>query len=461
MGKVVADGVISGSRFFALAQDGTLEEGATGGGGVVTTTWTMTSIGTATLMRFALNRLFVIGGNKIYNPNLAGSGATAALFTHPASGWTYTDIADGPNAVYFSGHDNRSSSIQMIKLENTGALPTLSGASVACILPDGELIQRIFVLAGQFIGIGTNLGFRMGVINEDGTVTYGPRFLAPANVLECTAMTTMDRFFVVGFRYSTGPSTIYRIDTSQEVDDAEFAYAADVEFVNSGWMNSLGTHQGRVFGTHSTGKYEYQHATDLCTTGFVKVGRIRFRTNEAKLYRFFEAEIQPLQGQIKVDGFEQSGTEFNMTTLSVQNEVMLEPIQFPSDLGPQKQLALKFTFSRSGSDATKGPVLNSYLVRALPAVKPRRVWQLPLMCWDFELDRTGHVYGSDEFGQFRLEFMQAIEDEGDFALYEDFSGLQVKGRSVQVDNTRFVMTNPPAGFSGWGGVLLITLKSVD
>lgn len=464
MGKAVADQVISGSNYYALAEDGTLEFGPANGSGTVTTTWTMTSATTSAdnRLRFAMFRLWIISGNRIYQPDLSGSGATAAIFAHPATGWKYTSIAEGANAVYFAGHDNFRSAIQMITLTaGTGAVPTLSGAITAALLPDGEMIQQIETMAGQFIGIGTNLGFRVGLMNENGTITYGPRFLNPPDVLECTAITTMERFFVVSFRSTGAPAKTYRIDTSIETDEGEFAWAEDVEYDASGWMNSLGSFRGRTFGTHSDGEYHYQHATELADTGFLTTGRIRFRTTEKKVFRFLNLEIEPLHGQIVVSGTEETGTSFNIHTFADQNEVALEQVRFPDTLGGQSQIALKFTLARDGIDATRGPVLNSYLVRALPAVAPRRVYQLPLLCFDSEMDRHGNTIGKDGFAKSRLATVQALEEMGEFVLYEDFSGQLADGRQCQIENTRFVQTTPPHGYSGWGGILIVTLKTVD
>lgn len=458
------DALLSGSNYYLLSSNGTLEFGPSDGTDTVTTTWTMTDIfpQLGARMKFAKHRLWIIAGDHIWQPDLGSSGATAAFFQHPAPGWVYTDIADGPAAVYFSGSDGASSSIQMVTLDDDGGIPTPSGARTAATLPQGEFIQKIEVLAGQFIGIGTNQGFRMGLLNPDGTITYGPRFLAPDDVLECTAMATDDRFFIVAFRTDGGVANVYRVDSSMEVADGEFAYAADVEFDSSGYMTSIGAWRGRVFGSHSDLDFRYQHATELCASGTLTTGRIRFRTTEPKVFRFLSMEIQPLHGSIQLTGFQETNTEFDLATFSVQDDVVTEDVRFPDTLGPQKQIALKFLITRDASDATLGPIINSYLIRSLPAIKPRRVFQLPLMCWDFEVDKSGHAYGQDGFGLDRMNEIQSLEDTGDFLLYEDMSGMSSTGRQVQIDSTRFIMQHPPAqGFSGWGGFLIVTLKTVD
>ena len=193
-------------------------------------------------MMWGKHRLWIIGGRDIWQPDLSLAPTTAqpVIFENPNAGFTYTCMAEGPAAMYFGGHDGRVSTIQLITLEADGGIPTLSGAAVAATLPDGELVQEIAVLAGQFIGIGTNHGFRVGALSSDGSITYGPLMIEPEGIVNCTAITTQGRFFLVAFQITDDTARIFRVDSSVPLEqDGVFAYASDVDTGVSGYATSI------------------------------------------------------------------------------------------------------------------------------------------------------------------------------------------------------------------------------
>ena len=117
---------MAGNAFYSVASDGTLYSGLVSSPGTATT-WPCGA--TPSRMRFGKSRLWIIGGRKIWQPDLslAGGSAQNPLFTTPNVGWNYTCMAEGLGAMYFGGHDGSSSSIQAITLGSDGSLPTLSG----------------------------------------------------------------------------------------------------------------------------------------------------------------------------------------------------------------------------------------------------------------------------------------------------------------------------------------------
>ncbi|GAA5004620.1 hypothetical protein [Actinopolymorpha pittospori] len=105
----------------------------------------------------------------------------------------------------------------------------------------------------------------------------------------------------------------------------------------------------------------------------------------------------------------------------------------PTNLGPQTSLGFRFTVTRKVTDSTKGPVVHSYGVKALPAVKPQRVLQLLLSCFDFETWQSGQLDGHDGWVRDRLAALQAIEDAGDLIKLQDFGLEAPSGRLVRIE----------------------------
>jgi hypothetical protein len=79
-----------------------------------------------------------------------GSGRDGALYTHPSSSWVYTDIADVPGGVLFSGYGDGASHLQRVSLDTDGAAPTMAAATTTAILPSDERALRINSLTGAW-----------------------------------------------------------------------------------------------------------------------------------------------------------------------------------------------------------------------------------------------------------------------------------------------------------------------
>lgn len=456
--KTIVDGLIANTQFYDVATDGTLYDGAVSSPGSATT-WPLTSTASVapTTIAWGKHRLWVIGGQNIWQPNLAASGGTnqAAIFVHPNKGWKYTAIAEGPSAMYFAGHDGFASSIQAVTLDSGGGVPTLTGASISAILPDGELVQRIAVLAGQFIGIGTNRGFRIGVINADSTITYGPLLLEPVGIQSCKAICTQGRFFVVAFDVTGGSSMAYRFDTGTQIAEGVFPYAADIDTGVAGSITSLVANNNQLLCTASDGKVWYQSLTQYVSTGFIQTGRIRFRTTEAKQFRFLNLGIEPLQGTITASLIRENGVEFGLGSVTEQGAAFKDSFSYQG--GSMEYASIKLTLAPTGG-LTAAPVITSTLLRALPTVRPQRLITLPLLCMDREKAISGQSYGGDGFSADRFAALRFYEDAGEVLIYQDFAG-GTGNYEVVIESLKYVQTSP-ARAKNPGGIILLELRTV-
>jgi len=452
-GKTLVDGLISGTDFYDVASDGTLYQGQVSSPGSATS-WPCGP--TPSRLGWGMHRLWVIGGRKIWQPNLslAGGSAQNPIFTNPNTGWTYTCMAEGGSAMLFGGNDGYSSSIQAITLNSDGSLPTLSGATVAAVLPDGELVQEIAVLAGQYVGIGTTQGFRIGTLDTNGRMTYGPLIFTLDGV-NCTSITTQGRFFVVGF----SNNHVYRVDTGTPLDNDIFPYARDVQCSTLG-VTSLSAARTQLIATTSDGGVWYQSATEYVDSGYLQTSRIRFRTTELKNFKFLTFEIDPLVGIITCQVIKDGGSTIDLGRFTTQGELFTDRFEIADE--PMRFMSVKFILS-SSDDKTGTPTLHSYLVRALPAVAPQRMITLPLLCYDRERASSGQFYGGKDFASDRLMALQLMEDTADTVLYQDFTGADSSGRAVTIESLKFVQTVPavtPSAVTGAGGILIAQLRTV-
>ena len=456
-GKTIIDGLISSTTFYDVATDGTLYQGSTGAPGSATS-WPCGT--TPARLAWGKHRLWMIGGRKLWQPDVTLAGGTTQnpIFTHPNLGWTYTCIAEGTAAMYFGGHDGFASTIQAVTLDSGGGLPTLSGATTTAALPDGELVQELAVLAGQYVGIGTNRGFRVGISNSSGQITYGPLIIQPEGVVACSSICTQGQFFLVGFRTTGGNALAYRVDTGTPLDGGAFPYAPDIDTGSVGALTSLAAFSAtQIVATSGDGQVWYQSPTEYVSSGYLQTGRVRYRTTEPKVFKYLTVEIDPLAGAIALELIKEGGSSLSVGSITKQGEVF--DGKFGTESEAMRYASLKFTLTPT-ANLLAAPVIHSYLLRALPAVAPQRLITLPLLCWDKEKARSGQAYGGFGFAKDRLTALQLFEAAGDSLIYQDYSSGSSTGQVVVIESIKYVATSPPTADNS-GGILLLQLRTVD
>src|SRR5207342_3405018 len=79
------------------------------------------------------------------------------------------------------------------------------------------------------------------------------------------------------------------------------AYAADMNLPTATAFIGLAVRGDRPVAVTASGALVYRHATQLENEGWIQSGRIRFRTEEPKLFQFVDISAAPLQGAITLD----------------------------------------------------------------------------------------------------------------------------------------------------------------
>jgi len=478
--RVAADGTDatvvyggSGSNITSLAQDGLnyyvanntgIYRGALTGTGATGSIYYQT--GDRTVMGFVKQRLVAAIGPSVYEITTS-TGATGPLvadkrYTHPDTNWIWTAVVEGPQAVYASGYRGTNSSILKFSLSTAGVMPTLTNAVTAADFPDDEHVTALGVYLGTFMLIGTNRGIRVGIIDGNGDISYGPLTYEKSTSSHTVSFAFKDRFAYATITNGIdGKSGLIRIDLSQETEPGRYAYAKDLSSGATGNCRAVAFigDTGRVaFAVANSGVY-FEHATNKIATGFLDTGYIRYATVEKKYFKLIKPRFDtPMFGTCvistkKIDGTVDSIITIAGSTPAINTDLATNIAQ------PQEELAFRFTFARSATDATKGPVFDGYQVKSLPAVTRARQLTIPLVNYDFETDRYGIQNGYEGRAFIRLQELEDLEAAGDTIVIQDFTtGEQVVGLIEQLS---FERTTPAdRRYSGFGGIMYVSIRTV-
>lgn len=452
--------VATDTEWFGAGNDGRVYSGPLGATTGAPKIWTLTgATSTPTRIAWAKHRLWAVNDNRIYALDYSTPGATTKTYSHPSSSWRYTDLCDGIGGVYFSGYGDGTSHIQRIALDPSGTVPVLSAATTLAVLPSDERALRISSLAGSMVCIVTNLGVRVAVADTSGNLSYGPLFIErTTEVPDGTkaALTAAGRFWWLSFG---DEAKTWRIDSSVELDQGVFAYASDME-TNSP-VTGVSVRKGRVVLCTLAGAVKYQHATQLCPTGYITTGRMRYRTDEHKTFHYVDVTSQPLAGTLTLDVLNDADSENRIITWDVQGQA-LPTANVPSSMRTQRFVSVKLTFLRSGA-ATTGPVVYGVRVKALPAGMPQRLYTLPLLCYDQEQWSSGQFEGYQGFARDRYMALKAAEDAGGIVLLVNYNFPSPAGELARIEEMKFIQLQQPDGWQidgGFGGLLVVTLRTL-
>lgn len=458
--------------WYAAGNDGKVYSGPTTAVTVAPKVWTLTGadITKPTRVFWAKYRLWAVNGNKLYwidsaTPGtLAAPATTAALYTHPSTSWIYTDICDVPGGVLFSGYGDGASCLQRVTVDASAASPTMTGATTTAILPSDEKVLRISSLSGSLVCILTSRGVRVAQVNTSGELVYGPLFLERDNDLPSTvkpALISAGRFWWLSFGDTP---MVYRVDSSVQADDGSFAYATDMNLPTGTGFQGIAVRGDRPVVVTSSGSLVYRHATQLETEGWMQSGRIRFRTEEPKLFQFVDVSAAPLQGVVSLDVLNEADSGKRIGQWTKPGMGALPTAQVPADTGPLRFMSLKLTLTRAG-DGINGPEIHGWQVKALPAGKPQRIYQLPLKCFDRETWSTGaeDPYGYLGYAKERYYALRAAEDVGGVVMLRDYRFESPQGELCKIEELKFIQTssgNPSKQQGVFEGVLVVTLRTL-
>lgn len=435
--------------------------------------YSLLSTPTVGAIAFVKGRIAIGVDNSIYF-NIINTGATQAIdaatfntfkFTHTDTNWKWTSITEGPNAIYAAGRNSTQSVIYKFAIDFSGTTENVTPI-VTATMPTGELINSIYGYVGSFVGIATNKGFRVGELDANGDVIYGPILFAPTG--GCKGITGFDRFMYVGSTNAhDSRSGVFKVDLGNTIQEqttraVRYAYARDAQSqINNGEIQSVTMFGAtdRVAFTLNGYFSTVQNATVLVPTGYLTTGRIRFNTEEPKLYKFVSLRTPtPLQGNVKFSLLTETGGEIPYVTYGPSFSSLTGDVSTPQPAGRQNWVALKFTLER-GTDTTKGGVLNGWQVKALPGSTRQRLISHTFLLFDEEMDKGGQRVGGDRYARTRFENFKELARAGDVIVFQEL--IEDTSTLVIIDDWKFTQLAPPGpNAAALGGYLTVVLRTV-
>lgn len=414
-------------------------------------------------MEYVKNRIVMAADNKVYEFAGNASAMPTAVYTNPITSHVYTSVTASGPAIYLSGYNGIQSTIEKYTLASNGSMPTLASSVVAAELPVGEIAHKIFYYLGRML-IGTNKGIRAALVNDaDGSITYGPLIVETSQAIYDFA--ARDKFVWCAAGVDGEPGLI-RLDLDNEISTLQFAWANDVYFPGiTGHPTTACAFMGNTsriaFTTAKVstvdGAVYSESASTLVSSGYITTGKIRYSTLEGKVFKLLTPRVDVDKGGIDIESVSPSGNVYTIGQFAEDSLVSEVSIGYP--IGAQEYLSFKFTLNRSTINTANGPTLQGYQIKALPAIPRQRLIQYPLACYDIEKDKFNISKGYEGSAYDRMIALETIENQGDSIRVDDFrTGESYVGL---IEEIQFINRTPPdKRFSGFGGILYVTVRSL-
>lgn len=415
------------------------------------------------VMEYTKERIVMCVNDKVYEFSSTATALPTAVYQHNDPDHIFTSITSSGAAIYISGYSGIQSNIYKFTLSTAGAMPTLTSAITAAELPVGEIVFKISYYLGN-LAIGTSQGMRMADASQlDGSITYG------ALIFEST-----QPVYDFGFRDRyiwaasgvDGQAGVTRVDMGQPLGNLQFPYAydlynpADTLGHHTTACAFLGDTNRLAFcnaGNGTNGTIYIESASTLIAEGTLRTGYVRYNTLELKIFKLMQARVDTTNGGLYIDSIDYADNFFRIGTFAQESTVPEVNINYPQ--ASQEYLGFQFTLTRSSTDVTKGPLFTGYQIKALPAIPRQRLIQYPLSCFDHESDHFGVEVGYEGSAYVRMTQLENIENVGDTIRVEDFrTGESYIGL---IEELEFRNATPSdKRFTGYGGLLLVTIRTV-
>jgi hypothetical protein len=417
------------------------------------------------VMEYVKDRIVLCINNKVFEFATNASALPTAVYTHSDTDIVYSSITASGPAIYVAGYSGIQSSIYKFTLSTAGVMPTLTSAITAAEMPEGEIIHKIKYYLGKLL-IGTNKGIRVAEISpDDGSVLYGPLIVETSQ--PCYDFAVRDKYAWCATSVGGEPGVI-RIDLGAEIEPLRYAYANDLYY---GGVTGNVTTSCAFFGetnrlayctadNGTTDGYVYaEDASTLLTTGYLQTGNIRYNTLEPKNFRRIIGRGVFDYGSMTIDTVTEDGTEYEHITYD--SSIPAQEVSTTQPEAAQEFVAFKFTMNRDGTTSSLGPTFKGYQVKATIATPRQRVLKFPVYCYDVETDRFNVVTGYEGRALDRLRALENAEAGGDVLNWQDLTTSTGESRQVTIEQLSFTRLTPPdKRFSGFGGIIEITLRTV-
>jgi len=416
------------------------------------------------VMEYIKDRIVMAINNKIYEFSSSATSLPSPVYTHSDTDVVFTAITASGTAIYISAFSGIQSFIYKFTLStSTGSMPSLTSAITAAEMPEGEKIYSIKYYLGYML-IGTNKGIRVATVDDNGSITYGP--LMVETTQPCYDFAFRDRFAWAATGVA-GEGGVIRIDLGNDLGGLRFAYANDLWLDNGNTAHRTtacafnGETDRLTFVTTATssanGSINIESAGAKMPDGYLQTGYIRYNTLEPKNFKRLLGRGDFTYGSMTLETVDADGTEYDL--ISYDSSVSPVEVTTNQPATSQEYLGYKFILYRDGTTNTLGPTFKGYQAKATIATPRQRVMRFPVYCFDVETDKYNVLVGYEGRAFDRLSTLENIEQNGDVLTWQDLTTGE--SRQVVIEQINFVRATPPdRGFSGYGGIIEITIRTV-
>jgi hypothetical protein len=230
-----------------------------------------------------------------------------------------------------------------------------------------------------------------------------------------------------------------------------FSYAKTASNVSSTAVSSSTALVNKV------GSINIESGSTLRATGYLTTGFIRYNTLEPKNFKRLLGRGDFNYGTLVMDVIDRNGTEYDIITYS--STVPAVEVTTSQPETAQEYVAYKFIFGRDATTTSLGPTFKGYQAKATIATPRQQIMQFPLYCFDVETDRYNVQVGYEGRAFARIQALENIEKSGDVVTLQDFTTGE--SRQIVIEQISFTRGTPPdRGFSGFGGILEVTIRTV-
>lgn len=416
------------------------------GAGVITTYATLTMT-LPVRVSWVSDRLMLAHGPSVYEvvgtPPIVISGP---VFVHPAAGWKWTSIAEGPNGIYLSGFVGIKGQVWSLSLlESTGSSLELGNPTLQISLPTGEIVYDLFFYVNSLFVLGTSEGARVGLFDpasgrpQFGPLSYDGSPVHAIGALRETAILAAD-------------AGIFSLDLGRLVDrSGKYAWAHRRDSATGTYVSVVTTGiltDPSVFTFTTTG----MEVEDADCGGSLTTSWFTFSTTEKKRAYFVTVTgvLASGTGTLLVENYEGTQSSFPLTAGRTTWEFGLE-------LAASTAYRATVTFSE-GTDVN---FLNSIQFKALPQERRYQTMVWPLLIADFVETSGGQLIGYEHFGVHSVQALIGMAQDNltitarDWVFNESYT---VQIEDVQFQQTHGIAPQNGAKISGIASVVLRVTK---
>ena len=378
-------------------------------------------------------------------------GNTEERYTFKDSNLTWESVGELNSAIIVGYTLGAISRVLSFSIDLASPLASIKDPIVIAELPRGETLHQIRTYLNEYVVMATTSGLRVGEQSTDGlSFTYGP-----LNVVgDVKDIAFNNRYIYATRNYAINAiKGLWRVDLGQAIDNG-YAYAADLATDSADIVGVcfIGT-TARKFIVGASGVWT-EHATELCTSGTISSGLIRWGTAENKQPVSLAVRTEGTGGTIGFSVANQDGASTGIDSIPLTGST---DFQLSATLQPSDHFEITLTLTRSSTTASVGPSVEEWQCRALPAPLRSRTLTIPLLCYEEERDSNGVTRVSTPWE--RISYLERIEQNGGAVLYQDFSSGEERVCTIRA--IQFEQTAPPSFATGFGGIVTIQLQTID